>query len=272
VDHEALQAQSDEAFSKALADMEGIAPELRDAMNKPLFMPPKFELNSESESANFIAARACAHLMVGLAEAEVAQHKDAQAAQDLVSVMNFGKGFYGQGTLIGDMLGVAIQAIGRDGFNGLIDLNSDISADEWKSYTRSILDSSPPEEETLQALQGEVVFCGNSVDLLDENPGALEDNSWLSVLPGYLAREKRIYNNLMSDLIIRYQKDGTLKLPKELTEPQAMDRFTGRTGPLVELLVTGWERPDGHQVWPPIALRRVDCRTLWTDCRKRAFR
>ncbi|MCA9779276.1 MAG: hypothetical protein KC800_21255, partial [Candidatus Eremiobacteraeota bacterium] len=178
--------------------------------------------------------------------AEVTQGKDQQAARDLVSVIHFGSNFNGQGTLISDMIGIAIQAIGLNAFNGLIDLNSDFPAEEWKSLTKTILDSTPPKDSMIRAFQGEMVFCGNSVDGLADNAGDFQEDAWMTALPGFLGRELRIYNNLMSDQILSLQKNGSLNLPKELLEPTAMDRFTGRSGPLAEILIPSGERSIAH--------------------------
>lgn len=242
VDHKSLQTKGDEGYSKALADMETVAPELREAMGKPVFIPPNFELNSNSEVPNYIAARSCAFAMVGLAEAQVSQDRGVQAAEDLVSVVNFGSGFVGHDTLVSDMIGVNIQSIGLEAFNSLIDVNSNFSAHEWKSFAQKFLNSVPPKDAMLRALQGEMVFCGSSIDMLATDPNALGEDSWIPALPGTLGREKRIYNNLLSDLIIQFREDGTVKLPNELAEPTSMDRFSGRTGSLAEVLIPNCER------------------------------
>ena len=242
VDHQSLQAKADEGYSKALADMETVAPELREAMGKPVFIPPNFEPNSKSEVPNYIAARLCAYAMVALAEAQVAQGKKAQAAQDLVSVVHFGSGFVDHSTLVGDMVGVNIQSIGLHAFNGLIDINTDFSAKEWKSLAKQILDSTSPKDAMLRALQGEIVFCGNSIELLATDSNVLGEGGWTPVLPGTLGREMRIYNNLMSDLIVQFQKDGTVRFPKELDEDRFMDRVAGRSGSLAKTLIPNCER------------------------------
>jgi hypothetical protein len=194
IDHLALQEGSDQEYSAALSGMEALAPELRRAMNKPLFFPPNSKLTADATVPNFIAARACAQAMVGLAEAEVAQGKSEQAARDLVSVIHYGGLFNAQGTLIGDMIGVAIQAIGADGFFGLININNDFTADTWKRLTQTILESTPPKDTVLRAMQGEMLFCHNTIEQLAENPAAVGEAGGpmgLAALPGFLEREER---------------------------------------------------------------------------------
>jgi hypothetical protein len=241
IDHKTLQEQNDKGYSAALEAMEKVAPELRVAMNKPLFAPPKSDHNAATVIPNFIAARACAQAMVGLAESEVAQGRVEQAAVDLVSVVNFGSGFNGQGTLITDMVGIAIQDIGIDGFNGLIDINTDLAAESWKSLASSLLKTVPPKDTLLGSLQGEMLYAHNSIALAHDDPELVDEAirlSPLAHLPGFYDREERIYNNVMSDLILQYQNKGTLELPKEFVEPSALDQFTGRSGTFAVLMVS----------------------------------
>ena len=241
VDHKTLQEQSDEGYSTALEGMMAMAPELRKAMNKPLFAPPKSEHNAAAVIPNIIAARACAQAMVGLAESEIARGQLDQAALDLVSIINFGSGFNGQGTLFTDMAGISIQAIGLDGFNGLIDINSGLSADTWKTLAASVLKTVPPKDTLLSSLQGEMLYVHNSIELVHEDPEIVEEAirlSPLAHLPGFYDREERIYNNVMSDIILQHQKNGTLEPPKEFFEPSAMDQLTGRSGVLAVLMLS----------------------------------
>ena len=216
-------------------------------MNKPLFAPTKSDHNAASVIPNLIAARACAQAMVGLAESEVAQGQIEQAATDLISVVNFGSGFNGQGSLIFDMVGIAIQNIGIDGFNGLIDINSALPAESWKSLAASLVKTVPPKDTLLGSLQGEMLYVHNSVALVHDDPELVDEAirlSPLAHLPGFYEREERIYNNVMSDLILQYQNKGTLELPNEFVEPSAMDQFTGRSGTLAMLMMSDAGRAD----------------------------
>ena len=247
IDHPALQAESDPKYLEALSGMEALAPELRAAMNKPVFFPPKFKLTADAMVPNLIAARACAQAMVGLAEAQVAQGKKEQAARDLVSVIHYGGLFNAQGTLISDMIGVAIQAIGADGFFGLIDINNDFPADSWKSLTQTILESIPPKDTILRAMQGEMLFCHNTLVQISENPGSLvelDGMSGLTAIPGFLGREERIYNNTMTDLVLAVKKDGRVSFGSDLTEPTTTDYLTGRSGIIARIMIANYERAD----------------------------
>jgi len=244
IDHRTLQTEGDEAYAEALEGMEGLAPELQAAMTRPLFLPPNYKLSAQSQVPNYIAARACAQAMTGLAEAQSARGESEQAAQNLVSVMQFGEGFYGQGTLMVDQIGASVQSMGIDGFNGLIDPNSDFSGDVWKGLSGAILESIPPQDTMLRALQGEILFCHNSLEHFAQNPEALGDGAFAhyGLLPGFYKREERIYNNLMSDLILQFQKEGAVTMPKEVGEFSTADWLTGKNGPVVKMLVPDFER------------------------------
>ena len=249
VDHKALLEQKDEGYTKALDGMKKVAPDLREAMDKSLFAPPKYELKADAVIPNLIAARACAQAMVGLAESEVAQGEVEQAAEDLVSVVSFGAGLIGQCGFLTDMVGVGIEDIGVNGFNGLIDINSNLPADTWKSLSQKMLNCEPPKEMILRAMQSEMLFCHNSIEYFKENPDWISEEikySPVAALPGFFSREERIYNNVMSDLILQYQSKGTLDLPKELLEPSNTDWFTGRTGSLTVLMVQDFSRSKGR--------------------------
>ena len=100
-----------------------------------------------------------------------------------------------------------------------------------------MLESAPPEDAIVVALEGEMLFCHNSLPQLQDEPGALEEGSFLVLVPGFLSREERIYNNLMSDLVVKAKNGEDPTLPESFLNPEAADWFTGRTGVVAQILI-----------------------------------
>lgn len=96
-------------------------------------------------------------------------------------------------------------------------------------------------------MQGEMLFCHNTIEQVSEDPGYMEELgglSGLASLPGFLTREERIYNNNMTDLIVALKADGRVSFSNDLIEPTTMDYISGRTGLVAQILIANFERAD----------------------------
>ena len=104
--------------------------------------------------------------------------------------------------------------------------------------TQTILKSTPPKDTVVRAMQGEMLFCHNTIEQISENPGAigeLGELPGLATLPGFLEREERIYNNTMTDLILAVKADRRVSFGSDLTEPTTTDYITGRAGIIAQI-------------------------------------
>ncbi len=122
VDHSELQ--QDPEYQAALADFRKLVPDLTVSMRKPIFAPPDEAMELTTIVMNYMSVRASAQAMIGFAEAELEQGQAWSAADLTVTVVQFGRTLQNHTSLIGDMIGVAIQAIGVDGYVGLIRFDS----------------------------------------------------------------------------------------------------------------------------------------------------
>ncbi len=242
VDHSKLQQDQDQAYLKALEDFRQLRPQLLQALQKPVFYPPNSPISFDTEVMNFNGIRNLALLTVGLAEADVAAGDPASAAEATVSILQLGSKMMAHGTLIQDMIGVAIQAIGTDGFLELIPPQTQLEASIWKDLAARLVEAIPPTEQMEYALEGELLFGQSIFDSLDQPFDGLEEINNPIPLPGFTAREERIYKNTMTGMLITYRDTRRIVQDKSLTEPNFFDWVTGRAGYLQQVLVPNTER------------------------------
>lgn len=261
VDHKSLQKSQDNGYQKAQKDFEPLAAKIRSSVEKPIFFPPKNNLDAEAVIPNFIGIRAYAQALVGLSEARVAQGRIYEAADNMVVAVEFGNRTGKSGGLMAAMIGVAVQRIGLDGLTGLIDPQTPITAPQWEELSQRLLDSISPADALQNCLEWELTANYNTVQKYKAKSGS--SNSLLvgkvDWLPGYLAREERILVNTMTDQIDELVRTGTVTSRPYLNTPSYYDWFSGRTGQLAQMLVSEPSRAQSH-----LELARVQLETLAT--------
>jgi hypothetical protein len=241
IDHKLLQSESDQSYLAALENMKKLGSEFYAATDKPLFFPPNFTLDFNATVPNYIALRSSAHAMVGLAAAHTVEGDHKKATECLVAPLRLGRRLQGQGVLISDMIGIAIQNIATDGMFGLLDINSDLPAEQWKMVAQSLLDEAPPKDLLQHSLEGEMTAVRNTLKLYKQGHKQ-EEILQVDLLPGYLDREARIYVNVMTDSIAQLKETGSATLPPVHTNPSTSDWISGKTGTLVQLIVPNYSR------------------------------
>ncbi len=243
VDHSSLAKNS--SYQAALSKFETVAPELEAAMRKPVFAAPDQELSFNSPVMNFISVRSSAQAMVGYAEARAAQGKILEAASATVAVMEFGKAVETQTTLINEMVGVAVQSIGFDGYVGLLGPESKLSAAQWKALAGRLTDALPVEQELATTMGSEMVGFQKSVAMLKTGKFPDLNSAWWR-LPGFLSREARIYSNLMLTIDSDLRDGGTVQMPSYLANPSTSDYLTGKVGNLALVVLPNYVRADAE--------------------------
>lgn len=240
-DHLALA--KDPEYQKALAGFEAVAPELDQAMRKPLFAvneTPKLELYTAIP--NYIAIRASAQAAVGLAEVRVSQGKAQEAAHLVASVARLGHALQGQSSLVQEMIGTAIQMIATDGYVGLLGPDSKLTWAQWNTLAEDLLASVPPTDQVKDAMQGDLYSMINTLERLRVEGKSPDADFQLNVLPGFLAREQRIYSNLMVEILGTLDSDHKVETLAVLTHPTKMDYVTGRMGLVAEVAIPEYAR------------------------------
>jgi hypothetical protein len=241
IDHEKLQAEEDKNYLAALEHMKKLSPELIHASGRPIFFAPNSTLDFGSMVPNLINIRASAQAMTGLAAAYTAEGDLPNAVECLLAPLRIGHKLQGQGALISDMIGIALQALATDGMFGLLDINGDMPADQWKHLAQSLLDEAPRKDLLAIALEGEMTMARNTLELYRQ--GTYQgDMEQMDLLPGFLSREERIYVNTMTDCISQVKNGGSLTMPSYLTNASTYDWVSGKTGVLVQIMFPNFTR------------------------------
>jgi hypothetical protein len=242
IDHRQLQADGDGNYLKALKQMKLLAPELIKATGKPIFSPPNSTLDFGNAIPNYIALRASAQLMSGLAAAYVAEGDLPKAGECLLTAARLGRKLHGQGPLISHMIGVAVQSIGSNGFLALVDINDDVSAEQWKELAQALLDEVPPEDMLAKAIECEMTGARNTLEMHRQGTQSLDELRGLDLLPGLLSREERIYVNSMTDCLSQIRSGGNLTMPSYYANPTTYDWISGKTSFMADRLVPNYTR------------------------------
>ncbi len=247
VDHKKLQIEEDEKYLAALKEFDAMAPSLLEALRKPIFTTPEDRLAFDNIVLNFIAYRKAAQTLVGLAEAKKAQNRPVEVADILVTVVQSGERLMGHNSLIHDMIGVAIQAIGGEGIALLVDPAQPIGAEKAAELTGRLVAAVPSADQLYRSLEAELLMGHNGITDIIESGSKAADEVPVSGIPGFMQREDRIYQNVMAGLMKKAQAGEATTLPPGFDDPSLSDWITGKTGILAQILVPNFTRA-GAQV------------------------
>ncbi len=116
-----------------------------------------------------------------------------------VLVVQYGKTLQNHTSLLGDMFGVAVQALGVGGYVGLVGPDAELTAEQWKELTARMVERISVKEQMALAMESEMnsflttserLAKGESLEGLDEM------NLALFRFPGLFNREVRIFSNM----------------------------------------------------------------------------
>lgn len=239
VDHVALQESQDPAYLKAREDLAKLVPELLSELNKPYFVAPEDKPTTFATMVpNFIAMRAVSQALAGYARSLTAEGKPAEAAKVLEGGLSFGHNVGGHGMLISDMISVAMLAIIHDAALGCLNPESNLSADQWREFAQRALDSAPSERLLYQSLQAEIWVAHNSLETGAIGDEVGELGSALA-LPGFMAREMRIYKNVMSECLLAVEAGRRFEIDLDLG---VGGMLKGEAGVIAAILVPNFTR------------------------------
>lgn len=247
IDHKALQNSQDSEYLQALSAFEEIEPELTEAWSKPLFLTPEQKLSLDNEVFNFIAFRKAAQCLVGYAEAKVAQGDHREAATTLVTTVGVSRKVMCKSALIQDMIGIAVQSIGCNGIFSQVDLQQPWGPEFTEDLTARLVAAVPPKEQFQWTLEVELLLGLSSVESLQNGkPGLLSGSERL---PGALSREKRIYQNVMTESLENLKNNSRPIMPLAVRKPDWIGYLAGRTGVLVQILAPNFTRAEEHMLF-----------------------
>lgn len=242
VDHKALA--KDPEYLAALAGFEKLQPALETAMRRPIFtVNDTPRPNLYTLIPNLIQVRGFGFGAIGLAEARSAQGRHSEAAHLIGSTALFGRAL-GNGTgLLQDMIGIAVQKTAAEGYVGLLDPTVPLGAAGWKALAADMVAAVPPVDQSLHSMQGELWNSVDSLETLKDPADAYEgEPSAAARLPGWMAREQRIFTNLMVATIGALQETGVPTYPPALENPSPNAYFTGKVGTIATILIPNFGR------------------------------
>ena len=242
IDHTKLITSKNAEYLANRTEFLKLVPELEKAMRSEVFVAPETKFDFETTLMNYIAVRACAQAMSGLAESEIASGRADVAAGHVGSIYSFSRSLQGKGALLNEMISIALGSIGHHAVVRLIEPKAKLSLQSRQSLARDILNSVPDENRLLGLLQGEFA-CS---DLLFEQARANQAALSLGVpqlrVPGLLSREKRIYHNVNTRLLKEVESTGKVTLTTADTNPGTLDYFTGATGIYTQIIMPNLTR------------------------------
>ncbi len=240
IDHEKLLSGKQSEYLKKREELKKLTPELEKAMRSETFVAPETKFDFETPLLNYIAVRACAQAISGLAESEAAEKQFDLTAQHLGSIFSLTRALQGKGAMINEMIATSIGGIGSSSSLELLGPKVPLSLKARQRLARDILGSVPGQDRLLGLLQGEVA-CGLALfkQIRTGAGQAYTSNAGIPNLriPGLVAREERIYRNVHTRLLKELESTGRLTLTRADTNPNPLDYLTGSTGLYTQILL-----------------------------------
>ena len=248
VDHRHLQVSKDSAYLKARQSFESLAPALESAFRSETFVAPETRFDYDTMTMNFIALRSCAQAMTGFAESEMAAGNTDRAASSLGSLFTLCQALQQKGPLINEMIVCAIASNATAETLALVTPKTQMSAQIWKALAGDILTSVPHKDRMFPLMVGEMscaklFFSGlrNNRQLSANSASNLGISTSGLYIPGVLAREERIFDNVHTRLLKGLQQTGSVSLNSADLNPTAIDYFLGQSGVMVQLMLPNME-------------------------------
>lgn len=241
VDHQALLASPDPEAVKAHDDFLELLPQLLAALNKPYFVASVTELNLESELPNFIGVRAAAQALSGYLEFRAAEERYEDFGPVLSALFNVCENLEGQAILIGDMIASAVRSIAYDAVRGSVNPETPMTAEQWAEISNVFLSRLPRKELYYECMQTDLYLFSKSMDDLAQGKSSASSGS--VPVPGFMARERRIYLNIIAKILEAARDDQPYPfVGGNGLELNFNNFFTGRVGILSSIAIPATSR------------------------------
>lgn len=229
IHHQKLLNEKDPGYLAALAAFEQIAPDLQRAMSTPRFLAPQKLLNAQTVTTNYLSARSLALGLVGLAEVRMVQGKPAEALSLLLPPLNFSKTLRQQNGLHGGALGLSTSKKVADAFIAFFNPRSGLGAADWKKAASSFTEAVPAEDQLLVSTQIEVAAMNATFQEAAAGKPVSAELEEFRKVPGMLGRERRIYNNVLGEVLENLQAGRPVVYDYE-AEARPVDLLAGKVG------------------------------------------
>lgn len=236
VDHQTRLSEAD--YLKARTDFENLLPALERALEKEAFVVRGRSLDLLSDSNLHLShMRGLVQALSGLAESYKAEQRVSDAVAPLLLGLRLSHAIEQEPSLVNAMIAVALNRIVVDSVLGIIGPKDQLTPEQWKELSSALLENLGPENQLETGLEDELALADATFQKINHNAslrGNFIRGGALYSFPGMLAREERIYFNIMSQTLMDVRQ-GQRNTP--------IPRFTlgswlqGRSGPLADNLL-----------------------------------
>lgn len=213
IDHKNLLDSNDADYLKKRSELEKYLPVFKEALNTEEFIAPaQGPARLLEPTADLAACRTLVQALCGYGDSLVAEQKPDEAAEIYESCLNLSANLQGQGSILSEMIGVAVVRICLDSILDNFHPDTALSPEEMKQLGRAIVPAAPSEESFRLALAGEVARFSRHIQEVkngSENvpvEGSTNQTA-LSTLPGLVEREERLYLNNSAEMLQAYDSD-----------------------------------------------------------------
>ena len=231
-DAELVLGEATSEISNALVRFEALAPALAERMTKPLFVVPASELTLATPVFSIIAQKTCMQAMLGLSRVLMARRRPSESVEALLSLIGFANAQLDRGSVISELLAGNALCRAIEGVCQVLTPSTLLPAQDWRRLSLSLSQAVPPDDWLERCLEIEMAAGCGSFALARDGRYLLDPNVRLHLIPGMVAREERIYLNIMTGLLAKLRLGHTLPddiLPKRVAWVLG---HTGWTGPL----------------------------------------
>ena len=239
IDHAALQKAKDPTYLRARQAFEGLLADLVTAFGKPVFQPVNDDLNAPTSALNDVALKQLAMGLNGYAESLVAEGKPEQAA--LVYELVFRSGYLVSNDvrIVETMIGVGLQGLALQSLTGHLRLDAPLSPNQWVGLSTALAALTPTPVTLTRSLENDVAF---GIAFLNRPRASYDGDAkplrGAYLLPGFRARDVRIYSNQMGPLLEQAKRGIIEQQPLPIGLGAILK---GESGPGPSLLVPGSE-------------------------------
>ncbi len=214
----------------ARARFSGVLPRLEHALSKPAFSYHQ-ELDARSLLPNFILIRQMARGLATLGFAEESEGHLDQAVHHYLLGLKWGDRCSGQGTLIFEMMAVAVEAIPAERLLSL-ETSHKLTAEQYRAIIRQVESTRFGPNSVAEALEAELVYSCRLLELSPKERGQAESALGVPAPQAYLDYEKANLCNYFAEAIPAVRRS-------RVTQPATP---TGHLSLLASVLVPNYTR------------------------------
>ncbi len=226
-DDELVLGEAASEISNALASFEALAPALAERMKKTLFVVPASQLTLTTPIFSILAQKTCMQAMLGLSRVLMARGRPSESVEALLSLIGFANAQLDRGSLISELIAGNALCRAIEGVCQVLTPSTLLPAKDWRRLSLSLSQAVPPDDWLERCLEIEMAAGCGSFALARDGRYLLDPNVRLHLIPGMVAREERIYLNIMTGLLAKLRLGH---MPSDDILPRRVAWVLGHTG------------------------------------------